>query len=126
MLRSPDITITVRPIRAGRFEARHAGRVLVAASTEPFCAAARALLAEGFPPGSVLGMKHQGEQDIALRGKLGTVAKLTMKETPHGPRAIRWKAPQSAPDRALVSFSDRGLPDKGVATPKRLRAGGVR
>ena len=49
----PTTVIEIRAIGRGRFEARHAGRVLIPSSTEPLLAAARRLLAEGW--GAALG-----------------------------------------------------------------------
>ena len=75
-----DIAVTAYPRRDGRFEVHHAGRVLCT-SREPFCEAARRLLAEGFPPGAVLGLRHIGQHDIALRGRLARAAELTVTMT---------------------------------------------
>src|SRR5262245_17674728 len=94
----PSIVIIAKPFGSGgRFQVKHAGRVIVASSGTPFCAAARVLLAEGHPPGATLAMRYQGEADFALRGKLGAAAKLTVKDSRHGkPVFARWKAPQGA------------------------------
>jgi len=87
-----DIAITAYPRRDGRFEVRHAGRVLCV-SCEPFLAAARRLLAEGFPPGAVLGLRHTGQTDFALCGRLARAAALTVHDGADGvPRFRRWKA----------------------------------
>jgi hypothetical protein len=106
-----DIPITVALIGAGRFKVRHAGRILIASSSTPFCDAARRLIAEGFPPGAILAMRHQGEPDFALRGKLGQVARFTIEDGPNGrPRVRRYRASHLW----------------GVESPVRLRAMGVR
>jgi hypothetical protein len=120
----PDIIVTVRPVGQGRFEAFHAGRVLIAASRQPFCAAARALIAAGWPLGAILAMRHQGAPDFALRGRLGAAARLTIREV-GGPRVVRWKPHPCSALAPPVRFPRQGLLDIG-ATPKRLRAGGVR
>ena len=87
-----DIVVTAYPRHDGRFEAHHAGRVLCI-SREPFCEAARRLLVEGFPPGAVLGLRHIGQHDIALRGRLARAAELTVRDGADGvPRFRRWKA----------------------------------
>jgi hypothetical protein len=86
-----DLEITVRPRGRGQFAAFQGGRLL-AVSSEPLCAAARILLAEGHPPGTTLGMRHQGAPDIALRGRLGAAAKLTVRENKTaGPDFRRWE-----------------------------------
>ena len=123
----PIIVITVRPIERGRFEARHAGRALAASSTEPFCAAARQLLAEGFPPDAVLGMRYLSETDFALRGRLGAAARLTVADASNGaPRFRRWKAPPSGMLAPPMRPQRRGLPDIGPTAFERVYARGRR
>jgi hypothetical protein len=120
--RFPDLIITIRPIGADKYEVQHAGRVLVRSSTEPFLAAARALLAEGWPPGAVLAMRHRGEPDFALRGKLGQVAKVTVENCTDGtPRLRRWKpSPYSAVSPPVRVFEPQ-LPYPRAVTPARIR-----
>jgi len=106
-----DITIVVRPIGHGRFEAKHAGRVLIAFSREPFCAAARALLAEGFAPGLTLGMRHEGADDFSLRGRLGAVAKVTVADNGQGtPKLQRWTPPPGVKQTPPVRSSAKTAP----------------
>ena len=107
-----DLEITVRPRGRGSFAAFQGGRLL-AVSTEPFCTAARILLAEGYPPGTIIGMRHQGALDIALRARLGAAAKLTVAEADDPPRFRRWKP---SPFRAVsppARFSAPPLSDIG-------------
>ena len=120
-VRFPDLTITVQPIGAGKFEVRHAGRVLIRRTATPFCDGARALLAEGFPPGSILAMKHLGEADYALRGKLGAVAKLTVEEGNRGPRFVRWKAHPRAALSPPVRHFEPQLPYPRPVVRERIR-----
>lgn len=87
-----DIAITACPRRDGRFEVQHAGRVLCV-SRQPFLEAARRLLAEGFPPGAVLGLRHAGQPYAALQGRLARAAELTVHDGADGvPRFRRWRA----------------------------------
>jgi hypothetical protein len=120
----PDIVITAYPAGLhGCFAVRHAGRVIVTASPTPFCEAARILLAEGFPVGAVLGMRHQGADDIALRAKLGAAAKLTVDE--HHNRFTKWKPFGGLPDG--VCRSAVGPPMRsGAAAAVRHRNGGFK
>src|SRR5262245_2758453 len=76
----PNIIVEVRPLGPGQFQARHAGRVLVESTRQPFLDSARQLLSEGHPPGAVLAMRYRGEADFAMRGRLGVAARLTVKE----------------------------------------------
>ncbi|MCC6780929.1 MAG: hypothetical protein IT537_30520 [Hyphomicrobiales bacterium] len=72
------ITIIVREIGGGSYEARHEGRV-VATSATPFCAAARVLLAEGHDPATRYTMRREGSEHDALISTLGAAAKLTVR-----------------------------------------------
>jgi hypothetical protein len=56
------------------------GRQLVGASRTPFCDAARVLVAEGCDPAETVQMCREVGGTIALSGKLGEVAKLTVVE----------------------------------------------
>ena len=99
----PDLIILVRSLGHGRFEARHAGRVIVRSSRVPFFDAARCLVAEGFPPGAVLGMRHRGSHDVTLRARLGAAAKLTVDD--HNASFANWQPfdrSQSGGNRPMV------------------------
>lgn len=88
------IVLTVRENdqRTGRFHAKVAGREVVTSRT-PLLSAARALLAEGVPPETVLLMKHEGSDVVAMRTTVGAAAKLTVAERDRdSPRFTRWKA----------------------------------
>ena len=125
LFRIPDIVIEVRPIGGGKFAVKHAGRLLIGSTATPFCDAARRLLAEGFPPGSVLGMRHQGKADIALRGKLGHAARLTVREDESPPRFARWKASPYRAVSAPMRLFGQAVPLYRTA-PRRRILGGVR
>jgi hypothetical protein len=78
----------------GRFDAFHGDLCLVERSRTPFCDGARALLARGLAnPGDRIVMRHAGANHDALSAKVGTAAKLTVREdTSDGkPRIIPWK-----------------------------------
>lgn len=55
------------------------GRDLCSART-PFCSAARVLFQEGHDPASTIFMTRRGETSWSLKGTLGVVAKLTVRE----------------------------------------------
>jgi len=55
------------------------GRDLCCART-PLCSAARVLLQEGHDPASTVLMTREGETSWSLKGTLGVVAKLTVRE----------------------------------------------
>jgi hypothetical protein len=83
------IIVEVKPVGGhGRFVVKIGGRVLVRSSREPFCAAARALLAEGADGASILVMRHVSSEVDALRGPIGVAAGLTVRED-NGPPELR-------------------------------------
>jgi len=87
MTSSPSIYLTYRktPSVPGRphnslFTVTDAtGRDLCSARV-PLCAAVRVLLQEGHGPDSVIFMAREGETSWSLKGTLGVVAKLTVRE----------------------------------------------
>jgi hypothetical protein len=88
------LVLSVTEVRGGRYEARLEGdeRVLCV-SRQPFVDAARVLVREGFGPTAMLVMRRVGSNVDALRAWLGTVAKLTVRESGDGPpRFVLWKA----------------------------------
>jgi hypothetical protein len=82
------ITIELRG-RHGKFAARLPDGEILAISVQPFIASARALLGRGHPADTLLLMRHRGSDTIALRGCIGAVAPLEVRETHHGPRLVR-------------------------------------
>lgn len=91
---SAPLTIIVAPVarRPGYFRVHLGGRILVAASRQPFCDAARLLLAECRDPRTILVMKHMGAATESLRGSIGTAAQLTVEERANsGPRFAAWR-----------------------------------
>src|SRR5256885_1365763 len=65
------LLIVVEPVGRDRFSARLDGRLLLQSSRMPFLDAARALIAEGINPSTVLVMRHAGSEVDALRARLG-------------------------------------------------------
>jgi hypothetical protein len=99
--RRPDITepqakqhlLIVEPVgRRGKFAARLDGRLLVRSSRTPFLDAARALIAEGVDPSTVLVTRHAGSEVDALRARLGVAAGLTVREDRGAPEFVRHRA----------------------------------
>jgi hypothetical protein len=86
--------IIVAPVatRPGYFTARCDGRLLCR-SKQPLLAAARELIASGYPADAVVVMRHAGSETEALRSTVGAAARLTVAEGDRGaPRFRRWKA----------------------------------
>jgi hypothetical protein len=74
------IIIVARPNGRGRYDAIHAGEILVRSTSIPFLAGCRALLARGFDPDAVAVMRHEGSSTDSLRGRIGKAAELTVSE----------------------------------------------
>ncbi len=103
MGRPTDITLVVAPSlntdgakaygsRGKLFDGWIDGRRIVKRSATPFCDAARALLAEGVDPATVLVMRHEGSPADALRSTVGIAAKLTTADDGGGKPVFRnWK-----------------------------------
>jgi hypothetical protein len=105
------------PSRPGFFEARLAGRVLCSATRTPFCDSARELIKLGFAEDALLVMRHTGADHDALRGRLGTVARLTVSDDTQGrPKFRRWIAPPASVAAPTIAPSRQGA----TAGPKRV------
>lgn len=65
----------------GTYTACLGDRIICTGRREPLLSAARVLDAEGLDPDTVLIMRHAGSGTIALRGRLGILAKLAVRET---------------------------------------------
>jgi hypothetical protein len=100
-VRGWEMLIYVEEIkRAGRYKAMLAdGTVLLKSSRQPLLDGARALLAQGVDPETVLVMARSTGTE-SLRAKVGDAAKLTVQEGDRvGPRFVKWKPyPQSLAD----------------------------
>ena len=108
-----DITVTPVLDRPGYFQASYDGKPLVK-SEHPFLDGARKLLALGADPGEELRMYHEGKSNIALRGKIGEAAKLTVGEAAKsGPHFRRWKR-FGSPDGVLRIRGKSVVPERGT------------
>ena len=77
---------------AEQWEARLGERLLVTRK-EPFCAAARVLLAEGVDPDTPFAMQHRGASYVSLRSTVGKAAALTVREDgAEGPYFVKYRA----------------------------------
>jgi hypothetical protein len=90
--------LIMEPLRRGQFKATLDGSTVVASTHEPLLAGARALLALGVPPDSVIQTRHAGSPHISMRSTVGAAAALTVLEPKDaGIRFRRWKEfPKSA------------------------------
>jgi hypothetical protein len=68
----------------GEFTATVNGELLVFSSRTPYTAAARVLLSRGADTNSIIILRHAGRDTNCLVGKLGIVARLTVKEPDRG------------------------------------------
>jgi hypothetical protein len=96
--------------REGRYSAVWGERVVVTAK-EPFFAAARILVAEGFDPNTVLTMRHDGSQTRSLTMPLGKAAGLMVEENDDGLRIRRWKAHPLRGGSSLIPQNAEALPE---------------
>lgn len=94
------ITITVRPLGRGRFEASGGKFVILKSSRQPLLDAARIYLAAGVPPDTRITMRHVGVDHDALSSTVGKAARLTVKDTPtEGPVLTTWQPYDSGHSR---------------------------
>jgi len=99
-MRRTRITIVVTPDSKSRgiYIARLGGSSeTLCTSDQPFLDGARVLLERGFPPDAILTMRHEGNDTIALRGRLDIAARLTIEERSNGsrpPTFVKWKPRQ--------------------------------
>ena len=68
----------------GQYSASLGSEVIVASSREPLLAGARALLAQGAHPDSIITTRHRGALGWALRSTVGAAARLTVRERARG------------------------------------------
>lgn len=89
--RPPSIWIVVKPEKRDRFTAwLQDEQVPLCVSRQPFLDGARKLLDKGHDPRTILIMRHAGSDDVALRGSIGSAAKLTVDEH-NGTVFAKWK-----------------------------------
>jgi hypothetical protein len=99
--------------RGQLFDGRVGAQSIVKRSATPFCAAARALLAEGIDPTTPFVMRHERSPSYdALRSTIGVAAGLTVADDKGGkPIISRW-SPYDASSRSLGAspMRETGLP----------------
>ena len=101
--------VIVAPVKGspGRFSATDCHDRKFCVSREPLLAAARILLAEGWPPDALIVMRHAGADHDALRARLGVAARLTVGEARNGCPTFRsWKAPPGMGRRPDIAQTD--------------------
>jgi hypothetical protein len=73
------------------FSAELNGAVIVQASEQPKCDAARVLHRQGFPDDTILIFGHDGANHESMRGPLGVWRTLRVREDSNGsPRFVKW------------------------------------
>lgn len=90
------------------------GRVLVRASRQPLFDGARALLAEGVAPATVISVRHRGSRIIAMQSTTGEAAKWTVEEADRGGlRRRSWRPnPMAHSSRGGVAENGRAEVDE--------------
>jgi hypothetical protein len=113
--RPPNIGIVVTPDKKpGRFRAcLEQDRALLCVSRQPFLDSARKLLARGHSPQTILVMRHAGSDDVALRGSIGSAAKLTVDEH-NGTVFAKWKPFRRSAGSARIANSAGELSEAPV------------
>jgi hypothetical protein len=99
---APTLELELRPIRErpGIYTAVLGGRCLVR-SRQPLLDGARALLAEGVPPETMLATRHAGSAIVATRATVGEAARWTIEENDRdGLRRVRWNPTRHGPRRS--------------------------
>ncbi len=101
------ILITTVALGGSRFEARCEGQLIVAYTREPLLDGARALIAAGYHPDTIVTMRHAGSEIDALTARIGTAARFYVEESGHGPvlRSVK-KAPPGAVERSPIGRTD--------------------
>jgi hypothetical protein len=66
------------------------GEQVIATSRAPLLDGARKLLELGFAPSDRIVMRHAGSNTNCLAATIGVAAKLSVAETPFGPRFVEW------------------------------------
>lgn len=102
------VLIRAFPLGGSWFEAQCSGQLIVARTREPLLDGARALLAAGYHPDTVIVLRHAGSDINALRARIGTAARFYVEESGHGPllRSLRKAAPRAV-DRPPVAQTCR-------------------
>lgn len=80
-----NLIVTVSPAGGGKFIADLDGRRLCNRTHSPFIMAARALMAEGYDPATVIVMRHQGSDTDCLISTIGETASVCVVEEQNQP-----------------------------------------
>lgn len=107
------VELILKPVagRPGRFDVvDNTGRT-VTRSRQPTYAGARALLAEGMAPDTLLQVRHTGSPYIAMSGKLADLARWSVSESDRsGLRRVEWQpypaASANGPAKASPELQD--------------------
>jgi hypothetical protein len=103
------IELVIVRAERGRYSAVLGERVLVT-TKEPFFAAARILVAEGFDSETILTMRHQGSQTRSLTMPLGKAAGLMVKEGDvRGLEIVPYQPSPFAPIKSQTPQNDEAL-----------------
>ena len=114
---SPVIRITISPTGTSRYRVSIGDRVLIASARTPLLASARALLAEGYDPDTILEMQHRGSAIVAMSGRIGSLAGMTVDESAkYGPDFGKW-APFDAGSRLDSGGMSEGSVQGGQTAP---------
>lgn len=77
--------------RHGRFSAHLGQMELVTASRQPFCDAARVLYKLAYHDTWIIVARHDGASHELMRGPIGSIRRLTVREDKNGPRFVDWQ-----------------------------------
>jgi hypothetical protein len=77
---------TVEIRNRGIFDAWHNGELICDQTRTPLCSAARVLLRRGADPTEILEKVSCGSDQVNMRMTIGVAAKLSVYETPSGPK----------------------------------------
>jgi len=117
---SAKLLIVLKPVgRHDRFRVEHEGKVIVRASRQPICDAARALHQRGYPDNVLLVARHHGADHDAISGPLGTWRQLRVREDRNAPRFANWEPLPSRRAKAPASQNSAWEPK---LTPSRVNA----
>ncbi len=102
------------------------GELVIASSRTPYFDAARALLEQGADSNSILVLRHRGSTTNGMVGKLGILARLSVKEPDKG-RAhfARYIPIASSPVASRVRQIEPVRGQGGAGARDRLAAGGA-
>lgn len=113
---SRPLVITLEGRGCDKFDVLFNGKRVIRASSQPICAAARALHDLGYPDELLLVARHHGANHDAIGGPLGEWRRLRVCEDRGGPRFARW---EPLP-RRVGAKQGRRPPRRRSARPRRI------